>query len=79
MVGFLWWDFCGGVPGAARQGVPVTKGLHEEGEEGFGDGFFTRASSVLRTVSGTEQGPGCRQQEEQLFLCTSQPCGTCRV
>lgn len=34
----------------------MTEGLREEGEEGFGDGFFTRASSVLRTVSGTEPG-----------------------
>lgn len=36
----MWWHFCGGVPGAARQGAPVTESLREEEEEGFGDSFF---------------------------------------
>lgn len=36
----MWWHFCGGVPGAARQGAPVTESLPEQEEEGFGDSFF---------------------------------------
>ena len=54
----MWWHFCGGVPGAARQGAPVTESLREEEEEGFGDSFFP-----LMCPQCTEQ---CRAQNRGL-------------
>ena len=75
---------CGGIsavaflelPGRVRQ---CQRAYVRRRRRALGTVFFTNVSSVHRTMSGTEQGPGCRWREEQLFLGKPQPCGTRQV